>query len=299
MENKSIAKLIGSMPLTQFFEHYRSNTPFHLSISEVLLDELKSSSLLGTLDQLFEQWPFDVGAYLEGVADEGNSARVSVDDAKDLFSQGRGLYFDDPNRISPLISEWLTAIHRDLGLSQLTYSRSLIYAIKQGQGTATHFDQNINFVLQLSGTKKWWIAPNTHIENPMTRHTLGLVMDPELSSYAHKGVPEKMPDDAVEYTLTPGSLLFVPRGAWHETQALSDAVSLNFTYSAPAWIDLLTSAIRGRFIQSEKWRETADFVNHPEFYTEALEKFDDLIQELAYDAQHWKASHILGATEAK
>ena len=299
MNAKTLDKLLNNMSQKEFFDNYRSNKPFLIKVTEPILEEIKSSPLLGSLDQLLDKWPFEVGAYLEGISDEGNSKKVPVNNAKEMFSKGRGLYFDDPNRISPLISEWLSAIHRDLGLSHLTYSRSLIYAIKEGEGTATHFDQNINFVLQISGTKKWWIAPNTHIENPLTRHTLGLEMDPELSSYAHNGVPETMPEDAQEYLLEPGSLLFVPRGAWHRTEAISDALSLNFTYSAPTWIDLLTSAIRGRFIQSEKWRETADFVNHPEFHPEAIEKFDELIEELAYDAQGWRAVNILGATEAK
>lgn len=296
--NKSLNALLGDMSLGEFFNKYRGSEPFMISGLDQVLNELKDLPLLGSIDGLLKQWPYDVGAYLEGVSDEGNSKRVLVKEAQELFKQGRGLYFDDPNRISEPISQWLRAIHADLGLSHLTYSRSLLYAIKKGQGTACHFDQNINFVFQVSGTKKWWIAPNTHIENPLTRHTLGLEMDPELASYAEQGVPEKMPENSIEYTLEPGSLLFVPRGAWHKTQALSDALSLNFTYSAPAWIDLLTSAIRGRFIQSPRWRECADFVNHPELHTEAMEKFDELLAEFAFDAQNWRAGHILGATEA-
>lgn len=77
-------------------------------------------------------------------------------------------------RISPhlQLQEFLQGLRKDLGLSALTYGRCLIYATPDGKGTATHFDQNINFVLQVHGTKKWKIAPNFEVPNPLTRHTL-------------------------------------------------------------------------------------------------------------------------------
>jgi len=159
----------------------------------------------------------------------------------------------------------------------MTYSRSLIYAIKVGEGTAPHFDQNINFVVQISGKKKWWIAPNTSVENPMTRYTIGTQADPELDSYLDDELPTEFPKEAMEFTLVPGSVLFLPRGAWHKTEATEDALSLNFTYSAPTWIDMLQAALRGRLAMSPYWRQTADFVTDQELHTEAIAMFDTLL----------------------
>ena len=190
-------------------------------------------------------------------------------EARELFQKGSGLCFDDANQFSPLLEEWPEAIRADLGLSALTFSRSLIYATKEGRGTDPHFDQNINFVIQISGTKKWWVAPNEHVDNPLTRHTMGVEMDPELSSYAREEMPEKFPDNGIEFILKPGSVLFVPRGSWHRTEATSDALSLNFTFTAPCWIDLFVTALRGRLLQSPNWRETADFVTDEELNIKA------------------------------
>jgi len=278
--------------------YYLEDRPFIVHNQTESFKELFSLSLLNSIDDLLKLWPKEVGSYNQGIADEGNSIKVSISEAKALFHSGRGLYFDDPNTIDSTINKWLMGIKEDLGLSNLTYSRSLIYAIKKGFGTATHFDQNINFVLQVHGTKKWWIAPNTHVKNPMTRHTLGLEIDPELKSYTDSEMPISIPENAIEYTLEPGSMLFVPRGAWHKTEALSDALSLNFTYSAPTWIDLVTTTIRARLVQSEKWRETANFVNDPVLYPKALETLDDLLADLSVDMLDWRASNILGLTES-
>lgn len=97
----------------------------------------------------------------------------------------------------------------------------MVYATPDGKGTAAHFDQNINFVLQLQGTKTWWLAPNTHVENPTQRFTIGQPLDPELASYVEREMPSEMPGllegNCLKVVLRPGSMLFVPRGYWHRT----------------------------------------------------------------------------------
>jgi len=294
---KSLEALIGPLSRTEFLDHYLNNTPVVTHGLLGHLTELTELPFLESLDHLLDFWPTQVTAYLEGIADEENSKKVSTDEARKLFQEGRGLCFDDANNFSPLLGQWAEDIRADLGLSALTYSRSLIYAIKKGRGTAPHFDQNINFVIQISGTKKWWIAPNKHVDNPLTRHTIGIDIDPELSTYAKDRMPESFPDDGTEFILRPGSVLFVPRGSWHMTEAISDAVSLNFTFTAPCWIDILTTALRGRLAQSRDWRETADFVTDDQLHTQAKEKFDSLLTELAYDVPSWKARDILDVTE--
>jgi 50S ribosomal protein L16 3-hydroxylase len=225
------------------------------------------------------------------VADEASSVDINTKDAAKMFGSGMSLLFNHAEGLSPLLPLWLQAIREDLGLSSLTEGRCLVYATPKGGGTAPHFDQNINFVVQLTGTKTWWLAPNRHVDNPLTRHTMGLPADPELSSYARQPLPKKMPASRREVVLKPGSLLVVPRGMWHATEAKTDALSLNFTFTAPSWLDVLTTALRGRLALSPAWRETAT----PS--TPAM--FAQLLRSLADDAEHWNAEEILDTTEAE
>ena len=259
--------------------------------------ELTELPFLKSLDALFQFWPKDVDCYLPGVADEVNSVTTSVEAAGDFFKDGSGLIFNDADTESAVLKRWVDGLIDELGVSSLTYGRSLIYAIPAGKVTDPHFDQNINFVLQIKGTKKWWVAPNHDVENPMTRHTIGTPVDHELASYCGE-MPDSFAAEATEYTLTPGSLLFVPRGAWHTTKASNeDTLSISFTFTAPTWIDLLSAAMRARLAQSSHWRETADFVNDADLQQEAADKFDFLLAGLASDVQQWRAQDILAATE--
>ncbi len=293
-----LSALIRPHSKSDFFDHYESNTPLVVHELGDSIHELTALPFLESLETVLASWPKKVDAYLPGIADEGNSTEVTTEAALEHFNNGAGLLFNDINTISPVLQSWLESLKLELGLSTMTDARNLVYAIPAGKGTAAHFDQNINFVLQIHGTKRWWVAPNPHVENPMSRHTIGLAMDPELDSYAPTSMPDQLPENATEFVLKPGSLLFVPRGAWHRTEAITDALSLTFTFSAPTWIDILTAALRGRLAQSSEWRATANFVTDRERGDEARETLDALLFKLARDVPNWNASDILEATEA-
>ena len=295
---QALESLIHPYSKSEFFGHYEGDTPFVVHDLGESIRELTELPFLESLKDLLASWPNKVDAYLTGIADEANSKEITAAEAPEQFENGAGLIFNDVNTISSLLEEWLESLRYELGLSALTYRRSLVYAIPAGKGTAPHFDQNINFVLQIHGTKLWWVAGNEYVKRPMSRHTIGLPIDPELESYAEKAMPERFPDNAEKFVLKPGSLLFVPRGAWHKTEAITDALSLNFTFSAPTWIDILAAALRGRLALSSEWRATAIMLTAREGAPEATEKLNALLAELTRDVPNWNAADILEVTEA-
>ena len=296
MKNK-LQSILGPNRMSDFYESYTSNLPFLNHHPEDSLKELRDLPFLASLKALLNSWPKSVEAHLPDVRDEASAIETNSANANQLFNNGMALLFNEAHDISPVLTEWLHHLRQDLGLSSLTLGRCLIYATPDGKGTAPHFDQNINFVLQISGTKKWRMAPNKSVINPLTRHTMGLEVIPEMMSYLDQPLPVTMPDDSEVFELRPGSLLFVPRGYWHETEATGEALSLNFTYSAPTWIDLLSAALRGRLAQSPEWRETADGLCDPVGRKEAEKRFNYLLSGLVQDLPHWNAGDILNATE--
>jgi 50S ribosomal protein L16 3-hydroxylase len=268
-----------------------SSRPFLIpQISEESFKAISELPFLQSVESLLSFWEKSIQVHLPDLRDEASSLDTDSEHAMSFYQQGMGLLFNEAQELSPMLQELLVEIRKELGLSAMTYGRNLIYATPDGKGTAPHFDQNINLVLQIKGTKHWKIAPNRHLKNPMTRHTMGQPVDPEMMSYLETPFPLEMPDDAEDFELKPGSLLFVPRGSWHSTEARGDALALNFTFTAPTWVDLFTAALRGRLIQSPEWRETADLNEH---------KFDALLSDLIEDLPNWNARDILDVTESE
>jgi 50S ribosomal protein L16 3-hydroxylase len=282
--------LVPSHARDEFIAAYAANRPFVVHGAVSSRAHLTDLPFLASLDAMLNMWPHVVAAHLPDVADEASSIDCSTVDARKLFANGMGLLFNEVHTIAPDLQRWLSELRKELQLSALTQSRCLVYATPAGKGTAPHFDQNINFVLQLNGHKQWKLASNRHVDNPLTRHTIGQPVDIELQTYAALPMPLEMPSDCQIVDLQPGSLLFVPRGIWHSTRGFSDAMSLNFTYSAPSWIDVLTTALRSRLATSSVWRETATPAN--------TEAFVQLLLGLGEDVQDWRAQDILAVTEA-
>jgi 50S ribosomal protein L16 3-hydroxylase len=207
--------------------------------------------------------------------------------------------FSEANLVSPTLAAWLSTLRRDLDLSEQTYGRCLIYATPAEKGTAPHFDQNHNIVVQIHGTKRWALATNEHVIHPLTRHTIGQVEDPELATYCESAMPRAMPSKRQSIDLVPGSILYVPRGMWHQTTSIGQSLALNFTFTAPCWADLFVGALRSRLILSPAWRETAQGLIDPRNAREATRHLDALLADLVDDLPNWRAQEILAATESE
>lgn len=292
-----LAALIHPSKTADFFAAYEANEPLVVHHPAEALSDLRGLDFLSSLENLLNMWPHAIQAHLPDLRDEASSIDTTPKDAKKLFQNGMGLLFNEAHRISPLLQTWLEKIRSDLGISTQTYSRCLVYATPDGKGTAAHFDQNINFVLQIHGTKIWKLAPNEHVINPLTRHTMGTEPDAELDGYLEDDMPTEMPKAVKTIELKPGSMLFVPRGYWHSTEAQGEALALNFTFTAPTWIDLFTTALRSRLTLSPEWRETANGVTDPNRRDDAEAYLDTLLAGLKEDLPHWDALDILNATE--
>jgi 50S ribosomal protein L16 3-hydroxylase len=294
-----LAALVHPFTTTDFFSAYENNEPLVVHHSEQALTQLRNLEFLSSLENLLNFWPHSIQAHLPDLRDESSSIDANAKDAKKLFNNGMGLLFNEADRLSPVLQTWLKNIRTDLGISAQTYSRCLIYATPDGKGTAPHFDQNINFVLQISGTKIWKLAPNEQLKNPLTRHTMGSEPSEEMDSYLEEEFPLSMPENAINLELKPGSLLFVPRGYWHATEAKGEALALNFTFTAPTWIDLFTTALRSRLALWPEWRETANGVSDPERLDEAEAYLETLLAGLKEDLPQWEASDVLNVTESE
>jgi len=275
-----------------FIEAHSRNEVFCVHGLTDLKHEFCKINFLESFDSLIKKWTLDVDVHLADSRDEHTTLSLkNTKNAEAEFKKGQSLLFNDVDRQEGTLKDWLEEISTSLKLSSQAFSRCLVYATPKDGGNAPHFDQNINFILQLSGEKTWWTAPNTSVQNPMHRHVIGQEVEPELESCLNSPLPDTFPKDTQSFQLKAGSLLFVPPGVWHKTKAHTDAVSLNFTFSVPTFLELMQSLIRARLLGSELWREPAQSLEDPE----QIKKFNFLIQHLGADLQKWDAEEVLRA----
>lgn len=215
--------------------------------------ELAQLDDLHTIHTLLNVWPGQLR-----LADRWGGRVVNTRQAQALYADGHHLAFSDAEQVFPVLKGLLTRLRWDLKLPIQTFGRCPIYASPDGVGEALHFDQNANFIVQLRGEKIWRVAPNRHLIHPTDRYTTAQpIPSTELQLYGPSQLPTTLPPDAQTIHLQPGSVLFMPRGYWHETQAVGDSLSLNFTFDQPTWADVLPTAMRLHVLPYPAWRALA------------------------------------------
>jgi 50S ribosomal protein L16 3-hydroxylase len=254
---------------------------------------------LGAMPELFdlklllETYEDKVRVALADKRDEHSSLQVDAEEAAALHREGMALILNSVERFLPPVQFWLDGLRTELGLPLKCDPRSIVYVSPAGSGNSPHFDANANFVVQIRGTKRWRIAPNHDVPNPTDRWAMNQTELPEeLEGYVDAPLPTQLPDDAESFDLVPGSVLFVPRGYWHQTEADEDTLALNFTFGQPTWADLLLTALRTRLLKDPAWRELANGLRAPA-------KLDALLRQLQREAGALHRTEVVDALDTQ
>ena len=164
------------------------------------------------------------------------TADVSPEVAQRLYQGGITLYLRQVPALAPITEAIAAAL-----VVPVHNIESTLFCNQPGARTRMHFDPVDTITLQVTGSKRWRLAPNLQAPYPTGGYaTLDPQLMPELRLYAHDRLLTHMPADADEYLLTPGSILYVPRGFWHETESDEASISLHVHHipvpgSTPCW----------------------------------------------------------------
>jgi 50S ribosomal protein L16 3-hydroxylase len=126
---------------------------------------------------------------------------------------------------------------------------------RAGRRAGLRFSHQELFVVQVSGRGRWRFAPNRQVPSP-TQSYFGGPLPPELGLCARR-LPGRMPARSRQVTLRPGSVLFLPRGTWHQSEALQDSLTVGLAFPTLNWIDVLTGCLRARLVTRPEWRAIA------------------------------------------
>jgi len=118
-----------------------------------------------------------------------------------------------------------------------------------------HFDSAATFVIQIAGTKRWFIGENTDIPFPTERHSV--TMPRMHSRLTLQGTVPAAPvrEALTEVVLEPGSILFMPHGWWHEVEATTESFALMVVILDASWADLFCRRLYQTLITDSRWRE--------------------------------------------
>ena len=193
------------------------------------------------------------------------TARAAFESGMTISTPGLGPL----ESVFPVGQRFVRPLHRELGLPPSATTRSIIYCSPAGRGTSLHFDRNTNIVVQLAGTKRWTLAPNYEVAYPTKRYSTKQSAPPHpyLQDYLDQPLPTELSAasaaEAIEVALEPGDVLVVPYGWWHQTEAVTDSLQMNFTAAMVSYADIVTKALRRQLERRASWRAYAEDLYSP------------------------------------
>jgi 50S ribosomal protein L16 3-hydroxylase len=249
------------------------------------LDEAECRALneeLAELDPiaLISQHKGEVSVWFEDMQGRSQVVDLPPADALKFFEAGMTIFL--PEISTPTISRWHDRLAQSLARPPRNFLSSLFIS-RAGNVSACHFDHLESFTIQLSGTKTWKLMENRQVPLPTVNYSANTLRphQEELWLYAEKPLPTKVGDDAERVTVTPGSILYVPRGYWHEVEAAADSISLLLAFPVYTWLDLMLPSLRTMLLPRPEWRENVIYPHDAQSWQTARHRLGDLCQQLA------------------
>ncbi|NKI19622.1 hypothetical protein HCU74_19625 [Spongiibacter sp. KMU-166] len=211
------------------------------------------------------------------------SRRETIAKAKDAwedYSNGDVMiYITDLQQI-PAIDNLCTVLAKQLGVPKRFVSCEG-FAAQADVNVSLHFDHETNFMIQLRGTKTWWVAENMDLQNPLFAY---FASNPNryytngINPYSGRPLPTEMPSHVDEFKADAGTVTFLPRGYWHQTVTHEESFSIGFVVNPPTLSDIVTSYVQSILHRDSKGRKHPLF---PKDCDHLAKDFDLLINRLA------------------
>lgn len=249
-------QLMEPLGAARFHSEYEGQKPLHLEgPSDKFQDVMtwaKLNDLLGqatiwsqhSLQLFLDKEPVPAPSYasLAPGRDGGQVLRPDPVKVKRHLADGATLVANDIDHLNPGLTDLAAVLEATLGGK---VQGNLYLSSKRRQGFAAHFDTHDVYAVHVEGTKTWRVYAN-RAEDPIAHpafKTLG-------RDHHEKAKGELL----MEVRMTPGDLLYLPRGQYHD--ALADeggAVHIAFGVTYPIGLDVLTMMFE-RMVQRAVFR---------------------------------------------
>jgi hypothetical protein len=183
-----------------------------------------------TLQLVLDRQRVPAEAYCREAQDRSHTGVQKPDAAlvQQWLGRGASLLLNEIETLHPAIRAVTVALERALGAKA---SANLYCSWKGHQAFDSHYDRHDVYAFQVIGRKGWRVYEG-RADRPIEHAAFYNV--PQAEYDRMKGAV------AAEVTMTPGDLLYLPRGQFHDALALDEAsVHVTFSCSAPIGLDWL------------------------------------------------------------
>lgn len=243
----SLADLLRPLDEDTFFAEYHDRKPLHVRAADAdrfadvmswdILNRLLNMTAIWSPESLqlvLDRKTIPPEHYCRQAIDRTNKPALQPDPARvnGWVERGASLVLNDIDTLWPGLADAANAIEH--GIGGKTQS-NLYCSCAAHQAFDSHFDTHEVFALHVEGEKVWRIYEG-RVDRPIAHPAYKAL--PQSHHDKHKGAV------AMEVTLRPGDLLYIPRGTYHDALASAAAsVHVSFGVTHVIGFDVLNALL--------------------------------------------------------
>ncbi len=252
-ESEILKALLGPEVLDEFLSDYWPDRVFVAHGDRARLPEALLDQELNQFDALSRRYKGVVSFF--GDARSGHMVPVEGIEAAAPYRCGLSVYLTDVGPYFPDVDRLVRKLEFELGINE-GCARAGVFASPASGGISCHYDSVDVFSIQLRGTKKFDLAPVTGLRYPWGfQYITGNRPIDDLYPQATEGFPDSENVEFQTVEMRPGTVLYMPRGHWHRTEAAGDSISVSIGMEPPSAAECVLEQLRLLLLQDPAWRK--------------------------------------------
>lgn len=245
--------LLGADVLDEFLRDYWPDRLFVAHGDRERLPEALLNPELNQFDALSRRYKGVVSFFGDGRS--GHMVPVEGIEAAAPYRCGLSVYLTDVGPFFPDIEAMVRMLEFELGINE-NCARAGVFASPTSGGISCHYDSVDVFSIQLRGTKKFELAPVKELRHPWGfQYITGSKPIDDLYPQATEGFPNWENAEFQSVEMQPGTVLYMPRGTWHRTEAQGDSIAVSIGMEPPSAAECVLEQLRLLLLQDPAWRK--------------------------------------------
>ncbi len=245
--------LLGAEALEEFLSDY---WPDRIFVARGKMEHRPEALLdkeLNDFDALSRRYKGVVSFF--GDAESAHMVPVEGIEAAAPYRCGLSVYLTDVGPYFPGMERLVRQLELELGVNE-GCARAGVFASPTSGGISCHYDPVDVFSIQLCGTKKFGLAPVTKLRHPWGfQYITGNRPIDDLYPQATEGFPDPESIDFETVEMHPGTVLYMPRGTWHRSEAGGDSIAVSIGMEPPSAAQCVLEQFRLLLLQDPAWRK--------------------------------------------
>lgn len=164
---------------------------------------------------------------------------IKPDQIPAMLSSGKTICASMIDPGNPVLTAFLKQIGKNFAVAGRFFFNS--YLSPDGAGFGLHLDHHPVSILQIEGRKRWWYSREPGLTQVITN--VSFPKDREMLKLPWVTVTRPHHEDLCEVVLNPGDVLYMPKGTWHQAQAVGGSLALTLAMESVLPLELIQAAL--------------------------------------------------------